>query len=115
MGGLLNCPHCGGVAYNARLVGSAWFINADHTEDCLSSDFQRTEADAVRRWNTRTPSEAALVEAVQNYVNAKDDFRLFERTYPNDSTNRWDRVFEAVNTAEGELRAALAAAKGERV
>ena len=81
----------------------------------ITGGFTTPNAEAITAWNTRTPSEAVLVEAVQNYVNARDDFRLFERTYPNDSTNRWDRVFEAVNTAEGELRAALAAAKGERV
>jgi hypothetical protein len=50
-------------------------------------------------------------DAIGDFVQATEDFRLFESTYPNDSTKRWDRVFEAKNDAYDRL-AAILSAKG---
>lgn len=53
----------------------------------------------------------ALVEALEGWVSALDAKREFERENPNNSTKAWDDLFYAVEAAETEARAAIAAAK----
>lgn len=49
---------------------------------------------------------APVVLAALSYVDAVRAFREFERDNPNDSTKRWDAVFEAKNDAYDRLAAA---------
>jgi hypothetical protein len=63
------CPFCGGRATDAHLAGSAWFIGGDHADDCHFADFQRTEAEAIAAWNTRSP-DPPLIAEVENLRSA---------------------------------------------
>ena len=45
-----------------------------------------------------------LAQAVKDYIDAVDAFNEFERDHPNDSTKRWDAVFDAKCLAFETLR-----------
>jgi hypothetical protein len=68
------CPFCGKEAVGAHLAGSAWFIDARHTQDCHFADFQRSETDAITAWNTRAQPTLDRSGAIrrQALVNAID-------------------------------------------
>lgn len=49
-----------------------------------------------------------ILAAAKALIDATDAFREFEREHPNDSTKRWDAVFEAKVAADEALRACVA-------
>jgi len=60
-------------------------------------------------WLARPSPVEGVVEALRDYITAKDNFREFERENPNNSTWRWDAVFTEVEDGETKMRAALTA------
>jgi hypothetical protein len=47
-------------------------------------------------------------EALQNWFQAQDELREFEKANPNNSTKKWDEKFYAIESAETEALATLA-------
>lgn len=98
---LLNCPFCGGEGSLASGVGEYW----GRCMTCDASTAMTSVAErAITAWNTRTPSEAVLVEANPLQV-AEILCKKFGSQLCITEVETWFPI----------ARAALAAAKGDRV
>jgi hypothetical protein len=102
-GGLKNCPFCEGE-------GWVWLDRKPpklHVPRCRKCGADLggfpTEAEAVTAWNTRAPSDAALVEALEVAIDLIVDM----------SRQRWCEMECTEDELVGDFRAALAAAKGQ--
>ena len=118
---LLPCPFCGGEA-EINQIGNmatksrgfevrctAWGCSTKKRSMVIRRSLEDARTWAVERWNARAPSDAALVEALEEqtlavkaFMRAVDSGRVLVGT-----SNR----LEAANNA---ARAALAAAKGQQ-
>lgn len=103
---LLNCPFCGGEGSLASGVGEYW-------GRCMTCDASAAMSSVAERaiiaWNTRAPSEAVLVEALELAVAVLEEANM-RLDYDPDSLGALE-MEEALTNGY----AALAAAKGERV
>lgn len=82
---------------------------ARHPDPNKYENAERAAAAIVRACN----SHHKLVEALENWLNALDAKRKFERDNPNNVSREWERKLIAVECAEDAARAALSLAKGE--
>ncbi len=60
MAELRACPFCGAVPYDVHEGGDAWFVGAQHADDCHFADFSFTREEAYARWNKRPEPESNL-------------------------------------------------------
>ena len=118
--GLKNCPFCGSPAELERdsdhhgewfNLGCSRHFDAvpDPDNSCpggriwYTEELDNEEA-AVTAWNTRAPSDAALVEALEGAIDLIVDM----------SRQRWCEMECTEDELVGDFRAALAAAKGQQ-
>lgn len=103
---LLPCPFCGGEAEIER-YGTARVSTIYQCADCGASLETGEVRNHGKLWNTRAPSEAVLVEALEEARELVESWGAYAPQY-----------FQEKHDLAGDLvrlDAALAAAKGERV
>ena len=80
----------------------------DFARPWQSDTTSRTNVASVTETSAYLEAHAALRKAARTYVDAVTAFREFEREHPNDSTRRWEAVFDTKNNAYEALVTALA-------
>jgi len=96
---LLPCPFCGGAPV-VEPEGPRYFVTFCERCDIIGP-FGNGIEDAAKRWNTRAPSDAALVEALERLVVNYGEPHPLARAHLETEDLRF-------------ARAALAAAKGQQ-
>jgi Lar family restriction alleviation protein len=105
MGEVKPCPFCGSDDLHAFDHNDGEPSFGFQCARCWMTSSQRgTREEVVTAWNTRTPSEAVLVEALEKLLTLCE---AADEAYDLPDTVTGDAMFKA--------RQALAAAKGERV
>ena len=126
---LLPCPFCGGEA-EINQIGNmatksrgfevrctAWGCSTKKRSMIIRRSLENARTWAVKRWNTRAPSDAALVEALEDVTaHLAAAISLLSRSPKTGaaSNKMFDQMLVDYDNSAARGRAALAAAKGQQ-